>query len=329
MASGWAYEPGSGPVLMQAVLNNEILGEAVAEADRPDLARVGIGDGRCGFTIDFHRVIDAAYLPFVVVRPEGGDVELPRWSAAGFAEFFRALYQAYPLAGRSRSVFGGLWTDRTDAAAMLRGKLAVGQIDETSADVVGELIKHGVALLAGGERVSTRALREATAAEAAALLLAGARVQALLHAVLEDVPVVFRAGAVAPGANGFVQPSMESGLPLPNECLAVVAPTGGEPVEIDIVRASHDFPEFTRDGFSRWVDARAASGLEALLAEHGMLDRLEVKPGVLALIGPGLLYRLVADAETRAVKLLLTAARAVPVSMAAKARSGGGIRVWV
>ena len=137
-ATGWAFCPGSlERVSVQAMLNREIIGEAVANLYRSDLAEVGFGDGNIGFSIAFYRPIDSLYLPFVVVRPEGSDAELPRWTPTGFVEFFKAVYAAYPMTGRPRTIFGGLWTDRTDAAAVLKGKTDIGP------DFRGRCSRHG------------------------------------------------------------------------------------------------------------------------------------------------------------------------------------------
>ena len=113
---GWAYSAESREKLtVQALLNHTIIGETIAELYRPDLAAVGFGDGYCGYHIGFYQEIDPLYLPFVVVKIDGGDVDLPRSSISGYSDFFAALYKQHPVTGRHRSVFGGLWTDRIDA----------------------------------------------------------------------------------------------------------------------------------------------------------------------------------------------------------------------
>jgi len=119
-AIGWAYAPNrAGGVMVQAVFCHEIIGDALASEHRSDLAAIGLAEGNCGFTIRFYRQGAPLYLPFVPIKVDGGDTELARTGQLGFAEFFSALYSAHPSVGRSRSVLGGLWTDRTDAAAIL------------------------------------------------------------------------------------------------------------------------------------------------------------------------------------------------------------------
>ncbi len=96
-ASGWIFDGDRGrPVVVQAMLDGRVIGEAPAELPRPDLASAGLGDGRCGFQIAFYDAVDPGLLPFVAVRPQGGDVELPRTNLTGFGEYFRALHARFP-----------------------------------------------------------------------------------------------------------------------------------------------------------------------------------------------------------------------------------------
>jgi hypothetical protein len=54
---GGAFSPGrKEPVLLQAVLNHEILGEASANIHRADLAAAGVGDGNSGYNIKLFRL---------------------------------------------------------------------------------------------------------------------------------------------------------------------------------------------------------------------------------------------------------------------------------
>ena len=104
--AGWAYSADHPHgLVVQAIINNEVIGDALANLDRPDLVGVGLGDGNCGFMINPLREIDPLYLPFIAVKVQGGDVELPRSGALGFGEFFSKLYRQHPGAGRPRSVF--------------------------------------------------------------------------------------------------------------------------------------------------------------------------------------------------------------------------------
>ena len=47
---GWAYSADHPHgLVVQAVINNEVIGDALANLARPDLVGVGLGDGNCGF----------------------------------------------------------------------------------------------------------------------------------------------------------------------------------------------------------------------------------------------------------------------------------------
>jgi hypothetical protein len=229
-------------------------------------------------------------------------------------------------------VLGGLWTDRTDAAALLKGKTEIGQIDPKTAVDVAQLIQQGLAVVDGPGEHLPDTLGTAALVEAAAALLGGEHVLRLLRTVLEDHPVVLAAVPVGEEDTPLGQPSAEAALLSPNECLAVVAPLAAEPVEIDVVRGSHAFPEFTRDGLSRWTNAKVCEAAEMPASQHGLLDRFTVKPGTMAVIGPGLLYSVRGEKETRGLKLLIAAARGVPARFAKEGRkefNRGGVRIWL
>ena len=321
-ASGWAYESARGkPLLVQAMLGHEVLGEAVADEYRSDIASIGLAEGKCGYAIAFHRPIDPLYLPFIVVKPESGDVELPRYSRSTFVEFFAALYRAYPAAGRNRSALGGLWTDRTDSAAQLKGKVEIGLINPDTGKDVGQLIHQGLAVVEGLAENLPRAIKASAYPQAATTLLGGGHVLRLLRAVLEDYPVVFEAATVGVEDTPLIQPSAEAGALLsPTECLAVLAPLGADVLDIDVVRDSHLFPEFTRDGISRWTSAAVCGPVEIPALEHGLLDRYSIKPGTAVVIGPGLFYSVRKGEGGSGLRLLVAAARGIPARFAQEGR---------
>jgi hypothetical protein len=328
---GWAYAPGQqDPVLVQVVLNHEILGEAVANIHRPDLAAAGLGDGRCGYTVKLYREISPPYLPFLTVKLDGGDAELPRGSAAGFCEFFTALYRAHPMSGRPRSVLGGLWTDRTDAAAVLRGKCAVGLLPPEVAGPIAQLIHAGLAIMEL-RNPSTESLSKITPKWVGAVLDDPVLLP-LLRGVLEDNPLVVSAGVVRDAETELAQPSAGNPSPSPAECLAVVVALK-EGVVLDVVRDSHELPEFSPAGTSRWADGAGRDGF-AMAAAHGVLDRHALQVGSAAAIGPGVMYRLRCEANAEAVQMLCVPARLMPVALAAeKARRetvrASGVRVFL
>ena len=327
--AGWAFCPDiESRLVVQARLGTEVIGEAVADGYRADLFELRMGDGKCAFKIQFRRELAPAYLPFVTVRPEGCDLELPRWHPLGLVEYFGAVFRGRPAAGRHRSIFGGLWIGRVDAAAVLRGKLEIGQIAREDAPAVAGLVQDGVAVVEGQP-----GLPEAGAVDAALLgRLFGADLARLLQGVLEDRLVVLGAEIVA-ASLPVRQASTESGMAGQNEVLALVAPLGRAAVQVDVVRGSHAAPEFTADGRSRWVDAGAVgAGLEAL-AGHGLLDGYAVTPGSVAIVAPGTLYALRCQ-DGAALHLVVVPARGVPASAMQSGRAPqtlapNGVQIWL
>jgi hypothetical protein len=325
--AGWAHAPDTRDGLtVQALLNHQVIGEAVADMHRADLAAVGIGDGNCGYSITFYHPLDPLYLPFVAVKPEGGDVELPRTNIAGYGDFFQALFRQWPVTGRHRSVLGGLWTDRTDAAALLRARREIGMLAPAVADAVEPLVRSGLMLLP--LQADARGAVVDAALRAMESAIAVPQVIAALRAVLEDHPLVLRPHLCDP-AGPFRQPSGMEALASPAECLLLMLPLDG-PVELEVVRDSHLLPEFTPDGASRWMSRTGAEGL-AMAEQHGLLDRFVVAPDTLAVIGPGLLHRILAPEGGAAVALTLPARTAPLRQRVGDTREvvcENGARIW-
>jgi hypothetical protein len=318
---GWAYGAARRePVMVQAVLNHEILGAAMADIHRQDLVAAGFGDGRAGFVIKLFRPVDPLYLPFLRVTTDGGDTELPRAPMLGFAEFFTFLYAANPAIGRTRSVYGGLWTDRTDAAALLRGKCAIGQIPERAAPALAALIQDGFAPIT---LAADPPAWDGPLATQAAQLLADPALLAPLHAILEDHPLVLKADWVEP-AGPLAQPSARNATPTPTECVEILVPFG-EGAQLDVVRESHRMPEFTLHGGSRWRhEAVAAVGAE------NYLDVFELHPGTAVLMGPGTIFR-IRPGEAQVARIACVPARDTPARLAAEGQERileTGVRVW-
>ncbi|WP_270934833.1 hypothetical protein [Falsiroseomonas oryzae] len=329
-AVGWAFDGRDGEQLVvQALCGGRIIGEAVADRHRHDLAEAGFGDGCCGFEIGFYEPVDPALLPFVSVRPRGGDVEFPRYAATGFADFFRSLHARHPAAGRHRSVFGGLWTDRTDARRLLAGRIAAGSVPAELAASLGALIEGGHVVLRNvlptggltqaehdalaryepGQPITAEGEGRATLAVLAELLFRDATVRPL-RAALDDNPVCTRVVPLRGIERGFRQGSTAEELPSPAECLVMVAAAGGE-VALDIVRDSHALPEFTPDGRSRWLAAPDAA-LELAVEQGLSLDHVELSPTDVAIVGPGTLHRLRAEGGATALRAWVLPRRVTP-----------------
>jgi hypothetical protein len=349
---GWAYLVGSREKLtVQAVLNHAVIGEAAADLHRADLAAVGLGDGNCGYHITFYKEIDPLYLPFVAVKLEGGDLDLPRSAASGYVEFFDALYCRYPVTGRHRSVFGGLWTDRIDASALLKGRVDIGAISLEQAGRVSDFIGSGFAVVPAipGQREVSEQTRNRTGrsspgsdarrkapelVETVCGMLDSRPVLDFLHAVLEGPPVALSATIVEGKDASFTQPSVWEVLPSPAECIALVQPLGDTPAELEVVRHSHLFPEFSADGKSRWVTASDNAAIDVALRQQGMVERFEVAPGSVAMVGPGLINRVLTEPGTSALQVLCTPSRHAPLDRLLDRSKNEvvlefGARVWI
>lgn len=334
-ATGWVFAPEARDALtVQALLDGRIIGEGTAEQERPDLAAAGFGDGRCGFEIRFYDEIEPTLLPFVSVRPRGSDVELPRHSPTGFGEFFRALYARHPGAGRHRSVFGGLWTDRTDALRMLAGRVGTGATPADMQGMLRPLINEGYVVLrsalaptgfAAPELALIESLEANLPLDPRAEQAARRLLEALpgvifretplkvMRAAMEDNPLAYRAMLCRGEEGSFSQPSTAEGLPSPAECLGIVACTGEEGITLDVIRNSHTLPEFTADGRSRWLAAGAAVGVE-LAVQHGLsVDMIPVGPHDLVILSPGLLHRVRAGGEATGLQVWCAPARVSPL----------------
>ncbi len=328
-AHGWAFDTQTGqPLTVQAIYDGRIIGEVIADRHRHDLAEAGFGVGLCGFEVTFYERIDASLLPFISIRPRGGDVELPRYAATGFADFFRALHGRHPGAGRSRSVFGGLWTDRTDARQLLAGRVAAGTAPADLAAPLAALIENGQLVLRGA--LALAGLDEAVRAaigrqEAGRPIPAGERevLAALaelifrdaalrpMRAALDDQPVCTRVVPTRDIEPGFTQASAAEALPSPAECLAVVVTTGGEAV-LDIVRGSHALPEFTGEGRSRWLGAPSDAVMALAQAGGLSVESIELTSSDLAIVGPGTLHRLRAAPGATALRAWVLPRRVTP-----------------
>jgi hypothetical protein len=173
-----------------------------------------------------------------------------------------------------------LWTDRTDASALLRGKVAVGQVSLDAASPIQEIIHNGFVVVPLAEPPSLVLWRRAPQ-EAAEKTLRDPALLNCLTSVLEDRPLIGKA-VFLPERMALGQPSARNVSPSPAECLEIVLPFA-EGVSLDVVRDSHKLPEFTSHGISRWRGA-APSGVD------GFFDRYDLLPGSVAIIGPGTIF---------------------------------------
>lgn len=327
-ATGWVHNTlAQDPIIVQAVLNGQVIGESVADGDRPDLADAGVGDGRCGFFLPFGFQVDETLLPFVSIRPLGGSVELPRTSITGYIDAYRALRARYPGAGWSRSMLGGLWTDRLDAKRRLAGKLATGAIAARLEQPVSDFMDMGfVATETALSKLPPKIITEAANLPAGRLapktgsdallqalpdLLFQSSMCELARAIFEDNPIA-AATTVVHGNGGFIQPTGIEALPSPAECAALVVTVGKAEGWVDFVVGSHSMPEFLPDGTSRWtLGAKLPTGLAEAMGSS--IEILPLPPGKAYLVAPSTLFRVRVGADETALVVLLTPARQTPL----------------
>ena len=307
-ATGWIFNSADQiPMIVEAVLHHRIIGEAIADQFREDLAAVGLGDGRCGFTIDFPTSLDPTYLPFVSFRPAGGDVELPRTTLSGFSDFLRGLHSSLPKTGRQKSVFGGLWTDRTDALAMLQGRRAIQTLSAENAALIEPFIVHGYTLLDAspdrrqqeGSESSFGELEQATAN-----MLFQPIVDNVLKGILDDEPVITHGDLLHEPQPGFRLPCSGRGLASPLECVALVSGRGGSAVVLELVRDSHNLPDFTTRGDARWLLHPEDASFDHAASIGSSVEMIALSSTQVAVISASTLYRCADPSENGAVEAL-------------------------
>ena len=360
MVVGWVHSTDAAEALrVQASINNRVIGEAVADLFRPDLAAANVGTGYCGFEIRYFEPIDAAYLPFVETRLAGGTLMLPRTTIGGFSDYFSALYKKYPSAGRYASVLGGLWTDRSDAIALLKARTDIGRVTLSDSGVLSRFIGEGLALIdleedaefvpirpappkgipAAGRKIGSQPEARNGAGGMADLTSSISRgffnpaTLRLLAAILDDNPISVKASLIREDEKNYVQTSGWEELPSPAECLGLIVPLG-EDVSVEVLRGSHWFPEFTADGRSRWtVDGRAGAAAAAVAA-NTYTDVFGLPPQCVAILGPGLIHRIHASAASSAIRILVLPSRQGSVRFrqqvpADEVTHRSGARIWV
>jgi hypothetical protein len=329
-AVGWLYDAAAdGRPVVRAFMHQELIGHAVADMYRPDLEQVGFGDGRCGFEIRFTRPVEPAGLPFVTLRPGHVDLDIPQTSRDSYVDLVQAILAQYAGAGRQRSILGGLWTDRTDAAPMLAGRVAVGSCSAELQPMLQELILHGYVVLhnvlapSGLTRADAEMVAEApwrgteadgrakAALSALSALLFREPLVRLLRAVFDDHPVVYRLDALH-GAGRFGQACGIEPLPSPGECMALYVGHPAGPVRLDCLRDSHEMAELSPRGTSRWT-LEGAHDLLAFAAASGLsVESLEVDAMDMVVVGPGMIHRVVAPQGAPGLRAFCAPRRVTP-----------------
>lgn len=314
-----------------AFLHDRFLGSAALNIYRPDLEEVGFGDGYYGFEIKFDEPLSDNLLPFVSIRPEGSTLSIPFTQNALLIDLAASLTSAFPGAGRNRSLLGGLWTDRTDALQILAGRMAVGVCTVELQPRLRELIADGYVTMheifgPSGIGEETLSLIEAVNAlpHAAnrsddvkktlfelASVFYEKRIVALLQAIFDDQPVIYGVDIVNEETT-FAQVCSFEQFPSPAECLALYVACPDLDAQIEVIRDSHELPEFTLQGRSRWT-AAAAEYLPAIAAEAGSsVSSIELKNGDMIVVGPGLMHRIPNTSIAKVVRVLCAPRRITP-----------------
>ncbi len=333
-AIGWLYRRDlMEPVKIRAFLDNELIGETVASAYRADLHQVGLGDGHCGFDMSFTRQISGSQLPFIKIKPDSIDLSLSLTGKAVYLDLLHAVLANAHGAGRNRSILGGLWTDRTDAAQILAGRLAVGSCAGEIQPMLQELIVNGFVVLPGvlapngmtrkdaltldlqSRGLTQDADRDSRLRDAldtlAKLIFRDAAVR-LLRAVFDDHPVIYRLDKIEEEMPFHQATSIES-LPSPAESLLLYVGFPGGNSRLDFIRESHEMAEFGPGGKSRWTP-EGASDLGVLAQQEGLsIGDAEFGNLDIVVVSPGFVHRVSGSSRMPVLRALATPRRVTPL----------------
>ena len=333
-AIGWLYHADlAQPTTIRAFFGYDMIGEAVADRYRPDLHRVGLGDGHCGFEIPFNRPLSATQLPFVKIKPDGMDLSLSLTGNAIYLDLLHAILDDAQGAGRHRSILGGLWTDRVDAGQVLAGRIAVGSCMRELQPILLELISSGYVVLPNLLAPNGLAKRETSAVDMSdqthgRVLDRGPKLKdaldtlgkllfreisvRLLRAIFDDHPVIYRLDRVD-HSGPFHQAASIEVLPSPAESLLLYVSFPGGTSRMEFLRNSHELAEFGPSGRSRWT-VEGHSDLIALAEEGGLsIGEAELTNLDVVMVGPGLAHRIVPASGTSVLRALATPRRVTPL----------------
>lgn len=332
-AAGWFYSSllDTKPNMV-AWLDNRVVGQAPVNSYRPDLEKVGFGDGRCGFEIKFAELLSESLLPFVSIRPEGSSLSLPFTHKNLLLDIVASLNSSFPGAGRNRSVIGGLWTDRTDALQILAGRIAIETCTVDVQPQLREFIADGYVVMreifdaaglsddimaliesvsvSGGMRSGSSDMKKSLTEIAS--LLYGERIVALLRAIFDDHPVIYAIELVEQKAE-FAQLCSFELFPSPAECVALYVACPGARPRLEAIRDSHELPEFTAAGLSRWT-AAGAEDLSLIAKDAGSsVIQVEVEQRDVVLVGPGLIHQVPEADRGKLIRIICAPRRQTPI----------------
>ena len=335
-ATGWLYDREAGRTAdVLALLHGRIIGSAPSTLHRPDLEEVGFGDGICGFDLPFDEPVKDWDIPFVNVKPRGSNLSIPRTSEDSYKDLVGLVTQLHPSSGRSRTVLGGLWTDRTDSLQILAGRVNTGGFHTAAKDTLRQFIAEGLVSLdaasaghlspnateilqgRGHQAPTTEALQ--AAASKLAEIMGTDELVALLTAAFDDIPVACAVSSFANQAEVFAQASTFQAFTSPAEVITVLVPLGETYNDrLDYVRDSHEFPEFDSTGRSRWVVEGTASLPLVISGREQPIDSLDLVQGQLVVVGPGLIHRVVSSKVDLIFRVTFAPKRNTPIRFLAE-----------
>ncbi len=321
-ASGWIGDRDSERSFEVTIsLHDEIIGEGPADLYRPDLEQVGFGEGRCGFDIGFFRPIEGHDLPFVIVKVRGSNLAIPRTSRESYIDFVRSVTGQYPGAGRQRSIFGGLWTDRTDALDVLNGRRVVGSCTAPVYPKVRSFIADGLVEVAAGRADGYEAQRHedsghGTVAARQAADIARSFVTDefadVLKAVFDDVPVLYASQEITETEENFYQACALERLSSPSELAVAYMMVSGTGARLEYVAESHELPEFGPNGVSRWTKAGTVAVSVVAVSLKQPVKSLDLGTGASVIVSPGLIHRVAVPQDCTVVRLIMSPKRVTP-----------------
>ena len=138
-------------------------------------------------------------------------------------------------------------------------------------------------------------------------------VQDVLTAAFDDVPVLISGQVLHASQREFRQPSTGQGLSSPVESLALIASNGHSPSSIELIRGSHDFPDFTSSGEPRWLLPAGSAALSHAASMGAPIEILTLRANQMAIVASGTLYRALHPAADGTVEALTIPRRRQPV----------------
>ena len=148
---GWVFSPAEPQrrFTLQIYIGDLLLGETVADRERPDLAAAGYGTGHCAFSFQMSHflpkgalnkvrmhVVDSAAWILPDQKTSGGEHAEPEEEEA-------IAKPAAPPPQQYVSRFGGLWIDRLDWIDRLAAKHRKGEINDDMAVAIFRFVRDG------------------------------------------------------------------------------------------------------------------------------------------------------------------------------------------